>query len=196
MGRFEPLGASLVNLDRDDVIEVPVPNGSILKTATLAAIVSICVADGCGDGAATHEDLQAFCSSMCDWKIRCNKDDSTCQAKCESGEVNITYYKASFVHAMTDCFKTHPCDQSDDACFAAALQTVVPNYTSDEVFTKCNSVRQGCISAEKPAFSDDYCFTAMVLTEAAQETFTACYARPCEEMRGCMKAAMGEVDDG
>ncbi len=34
-GRFEPLGATLVNLDRDEIVEVPVSNGMVLKKLKL-----------------------------------------------------------------------------------------------------------------------------------------------------------------
>lgn len=149
---------------------------------------------GCGEGGASPADLQAFCASMCDWRIRCNKDDASCQSECETTEVTISSYRADFVRAMGTCFETLSCDKKDDDCFAAALLQVAPNFSSDALFTRCNSVRQGCVSAEKPSFSDDYCFTAMVLTSAAQASFSACLDRPCEEIRGCMRAAMGEPD--
>jgi hypothetical protein len=158
------------------------------------ALLAVWCAGGCGERGATVADLQAFCSSMCDWRIRCNKDDPTCHSECETTEVTISSYRADFVRAMGECFETLPCDKKDDDCFSAALLQVEPDFSSDELFTRCNSVRQGCISAEKPAFSDDYCFTAMVLTSTARASFVACFDQPCEEMRGCMRAAMGEAD--
>jgi uncharacterized protein (DUF362 family) len=35
MGRFEPLGAQLINLEQDETVEIPVPGGNVLKKVTL-----------------------------------------------------------------------------------------------------------------------------------------------------------------
>lgn len=156
----------------------------------LGAVVLMAV--GCADEAATKADLDAYCDAYCGWRERCQNPRSDCRPGCqqEAGGA-YTNYKAAFFKGMTECYTTHECGKSADACFTEAAQKIAPDWASDPDFRRCNEVRQSCAAAEKPSFSDDYCGSVLVLTGAGTSAFLACLERPCEEMRDCLKGVVG-----
>jgi hypothetical protein len=166
----------------------------------ISASLAMLLLAGCGDGGApaTTAEIVALCQVQCETRARCEPDkaEPTCRSKCELEGARVkNFYRGDFVRAMGDCYRTVACEQfNSDHCFSRAILEVAPDGQSDPAYIHCLQVREGCRSADKASFSDDYCVQYFALADNPREAFERCYDRPCEEMKGCLEIATGDFD--
>ena len=128
---------------------------------------------------------QKYCSSYCDWKSRCSKSDSSCSSgSCVTEAESASRWRASYVDGVAGCFASLSCEENDDRCLSD-FTFGEPSYPNVQYIQDCLSKRTACESA----FADDWCLSLAALTDAARTEASACNAKPCDQVRDCLKAA-------
>lgn len=153
-------------------------------------------AGGGGAGGGTAGDPQAVCTASCNWRSKCGRPSADCVAECQKD--TATYagkWTAAYTNAVSTCFASLACSQNDDDCvgnFAGAD----PAYPNIPEVQRCLARRGECSVPDAgpngtsiAMFSDDYCQTIAALTVSARAAADACRAKPCEQVRECLKSA-------
>jgi hypothetical protein len=161
-----------------------------MNSFLLACMIAVAVCPmACGsDHESTEPEAkaQALCSSYCDWKSRCSKTTTSCtDGSCVRDTESIaSKWRDSYPNGVAQCFRSLPCEQSDDYC-GANFALADPAYPNILVVQDCLTRRTECGGT----FADDYCRSLAALTDSARAEADQCRSKPCEEARDCLKAA-------
>src|SRR5687767_6313827 len=118
--------------------------------SALAMIVACTGGSGSTSGGGGSGSVAGICSAVCDWRVRCNKPDTDCQAECSRD--TATYegkWSAAYTGAVQSCFQTLACDGNDDTCIAnfAAADSAHPNVPEVQA---CLARRSECSQSTPP----------------------------------------------
>jgi hypothetical protein len=141
-------------------------------------LLAIAACGGGSGGGATN-----LCDALCDRELMCDPMSTTCdRAECDAFEDKV---RTEAAVAITSCFETLACGDSDDQCLVEGIEAVSSRAIDDEFASGCNAAVDTC------QISDDLCSSSVLFEDQFVEAGIECLDLPCDELELCFADAFG-----
>ena len=147
---------------------------------------------GGGSGAVTTAEVEAACDKVGEREETCMKGDpAKATQDCKDfypGFVDLV--DPNGFRVFMSCLGSRACDVKDDDCSVEAGKARGASPTRTQYESACSTKNKECADAPD-GFSDDYCFGSF-LSDAFLKRQEACFTKPCEEIRDCLRKELPE----
>jgi hypothetical protein len=147
-----------------------------MRTIHILIVVASSLA-ACGGGESSSES--GVCAAMCEQEKRCD-GTTTCQP-CELDE---SLLQTDAREALTGCYQTLACDESDDQCFFAAIDASDTRAVDTQFTELCLGAVETC------GITDDICGLSKLYEAEHVEAAIACFDGTCD-LEDCLENAFG-----
>jgi hypothetical protein len=143
-----------------------------------------------GNEAATIEDGEQMCKSICDQKVKCGKGSDGCENKCiEEFQTSLPNIRKAYIVGFKTCMDTLSCEEKMDKC-GESYSTADPDFPNVKVMQDCLKKRETCVKEQvgfSDTFDDDICYDLTILINAKRAEAALCMEKSCTDYKACLK---------